>query len=586
MPGLDKVLGEDQQPRKVSQKQITAEMNTNSSNIMALAPNTSNKRETVCIFGTGDFGRALGYKMIQSGYPVVYGSRSTQISNLIPKDAEVLSHAEAAQKAAIIIVAIQRQHYNFLTPLAEILRGKVVVDISNNLKLNQYPESNAEYLAQLLPGAKVVKAFNTVSAWALQSGALDASRQVFVCGDDIEAKQMVMNIVRALGLTPLDQGSLLAAQGIENYPLQLFPMWKFPIFLSLGLTVFFFFYCLALDVIYTYVYENNNFSFFIAITIPNRICPVMALILLALVYLPGILAAIIQLYRGTKYRRFPDWLDKWMLCRKQLGLIALAFASLHAVFTLVSPLRAFVRWRTSKGIISQALNNKTEPLDNTNAWLSDSYLALGILGFFFFVLVGITSLPSVSNSVNWREFRFVQYGGAPGGPAFPGQAQDPLYGYFAAVGGQDGQIDADELQRCLTQSGIAGAYKPFNLETCRLMISMLDRDMSGTLGFNEFKELWAVLNGWKQHFVTFDSDGSGTVDRQELEKALMNMECFRRRDTTQQGFVNFQYDDIEIRKTNYSSSCRTYAYMKNYFYLRRTGSIPTSTGIYTVAGNN
>ncbi|KAL9868989.1 sorcin isoform 1-T1 [Geothlypis trichas] len=174
------------------------------------------------------------------------------------------------------------------------------------------------------------------------------------------------------------------------------------------------------------------------------------------------------------------------------------------------------------------------------------------------------------------------YGGAPGGPAFPGQVQDPLYGYFAAVGGQDGQIDADELQRCLTQSGIAGSYKPFNLETCRLMISMLDRDMSGTLGFNEFKELWAVVNGWKQHFVSFDSDGSGTVDRQELEKALMTMgfrlspqavtaitkrystqgkiafddyiaccvklraltECFRRRDTTQQGFVNFHYDDF------------------------------------------
>ncbi|XP_064907066.1 sorcin isoform X1 [Columba livia] len=122
----------------------------------------------------------------------------------------------------------------------------------------------------------------------------------------------------------------------------------------------------------------------------------------------------------------------------------------------------------------------------------------------------------------------------------------------------------------------------FNLETCRLMISMLDRDMSGTLGFNEFKELWAVVNGWKQHFVSFDNDRSGTVDRQELEKALMNMgfrlspqavtaitrrystrgkitfddyiaccvklraltECFRRRDASQQGFVNFQYDDF------------------------------------------
>uniref|UniRef100_A0A8D1DUZ5 Sorcin n=1 Tax=Sus scrofa TaxID=9823 RepID=A0A8D1DUZ5_PIG len=176
----------------------------------------------------------------------------------------------------------------------------------------------------------------------------------------------------------------------------------------------------------------------------------------------------------------------------------------------------------------------------------------------------------------------MQYGGAPGGPAFPAQTQDPLYGYFAAVAGQDGQIDADELQRCLTQSGIAGGYKPFNLETCRLMVSMLDRDMSGTMGFNEFKELWAVLNGWRQHFISFDSDRSGTVDPQELQKALTTMgfrlspqavnsiakrystngkitfddyiaccvklraltDSFRRRDTAQQGVVNFPYDDF------------------------------------------
>ncbi|NXG76751.1 STEA4 Metalloreductase, partial [Baryphthengus martii] len=383
-------------------------MNKNSSNTMALTPNTSNKRETVCIFGTGDFGRALGHKMIQSGYHVVFGSRSAQTSSLIPKDAEVLSHAEAAQKAAIIIIAIQRQHYDFLAPLAEILHGKVLVDISNNLKINQYPESNAEYLAQVVPGAKVVKAFNTISAWALQSGTLDASRQVFVCGNDVEAKQMVMDIIRALGLTPLDQGSLLAAQQIENYPLQLFPMWKFPVFLSLGLTAFFFFYCLILEVIYPYIYENKDFSFFIAISIPNMVCPILALILLGLVYLPGVLAAIIQLYRGTKYRRFPDWLDKWMLCRKQLGLVALAFAAVHVLYTLVIPIRSFVRWRTSSYTVSQALNNKTVSLNTTNAWLSDSYLALGILGFFLFVLLGITSLPSVSNNVNWREFRFVQ----------------------------------------------------------------------------------------------------------------------------------------------------------------------------------
>lgn len=37
----------------------------------------------------------------------------------------------------------------------------------------------------------------------------------------------------------------------------------------------------------------------------------------------------------------------------------------------------------------------------------------------------------------------------------------------------------------------------FSKETCRIMISMLDRDRSGKMGFNEFKELWAALNQWK-----------------------------------------------------------------------------------------
>uniref|UniRef100_A0A8C7IR09 Sorcin n=2 Tax=Oncorhynchus TaxID=8016 RepID=A0A8C7IR09_ONCKI len=124
------------------------------------------------------------------------------------------------------------------------------------------------------------------------------------------------------------------------------------------------------------------------------------------------------------------------------------------------------------------------------------------------------------------------YGGAPagghppGGPGFggyPGQQQDPLYGYFAAVAGQDGHISAEELQQCLTQANFSGGYKPFNLETCRLMINMLDRDMSCTMGFNEFKELWTVLNGWKQHFMSIDRDQSGTVDPQEMHQAVTSM---------------------------------------------------------------
>nr|XP_004662336.1 metalloreductase STEAP4 [Jaculus jaculus] len=368
----------------------------------------SEKQEIVCVFGTGDFGRSLGFKLLQCGYSVVFGSRNPQMSSLLPSGAEVLSYSEAAQKSDIIILAIHREHFDFLSELIDILNGKILVDVSNNLKINQYPESNAEYLAQLVPGAHVIKAFNTISAWALQSGSLDASRQVLVCGNNSKAKQNIMDLVRALGLTPLDQGSLVAASDIENYPLQLFPMWRFPFYLSAVLCIFFLFYCVIREVIYPYVYQKEDNTFRLAISIPNRVFPITALILLALVYLPGVIAAMLQLYQGTKYHRFPGWLDHWMLCRKQLGLVALGFAFLHVIYTLVIPIRYYVRWRLRNLTIAQAIDKKDNPFSTSSAWLSDSYVSLGILGFFLFVVLGITSLPSVSNMVNWREFRFVQ----------------------------------------------------------------------------------------------------------------------------------------------------------------------------------
>ncbi|XP_040900362.1 sorcin isoform X2 [Toxotes jaculatrix] len=170
------------------------------------------------------------------------------------------------------------------------------------------------------------------------------------------------------------------------------------------------------------------------------------------------------------------------------------------------------------------------------------------------------------------------YGAGPGG--VPGA--DPLYGYFSAVAGQDGQISADELQRCLTQSGISGSYQPFSLDTCKLMINMLDRDMSCSMGFNEFKELWQALNAWKNTFASFDRDRSGTVEGHELQQAIATMgynlspqamncimkrysvngripfdefvsccvrlraltDQFRRRDTSHAGNASFHYDDF------------------------------------------
>ncbi|XP_039613437.1 sorcin [Polypterus senegalus] len=173
------------------------------------------------------------------------------------------------------------------------------------------------------------------------------------------------------------------------------------------------------------------------------------------------------------------------------------------------------------------------------------------------------------------------YGQFPGGFGAP-PVNDPMWGYFTAIAGQDGEIDSEELQRCLTQTGIHGTYSPFSLETCRLMISMLDRDLTGKMGFNEFKEVFAALSGWKQNFMMFDQDRSGSVEPHEMSQSLSSMgyrispqalsgiikrfskngriyfddyvacciklraltDTFRRRDNMQQGFVNFSYDEF------------------------------------------
>ncbi|XP_054476862.1 metalloreductase STEAP4-like [Anoplopoma fimbria] len=372
--------------------------------VSAAAP----EQELLCIFGTGDFGRSLGQRLLQSGYRVVYGSRRPHSCGPLPQGAQATSHEAAAQSAGLVLVCIHREHYDFLETLAPQLKGKVLVDVSNNLKKNLYPESNAEYLQSLIPGAHVVKAFNTLSAWALQNGPSDANRQVYLCGNDAKAKQAVAEMSTKLGFTVLDKGSLSAARELEDFPLQLFPEWRLPLRVAVGLLAFFFFYLLIRDVIYAYVDKGKDISFRIMVSLANKVFPIVSLIMLSLCYLPGVIAAFLQLYRGTKYRRFPDWLDRWMLCRKQLGLVALGLAFLHVLYTLIIPIRYYVRFRISESTISQIKENRTSVFDTTTAWRADSYYSMGILGFGLYLLLGITSLPSVSNALSWREFSFIQ----------------------------------------------------------------------------------------------------------------------------------------------------------------------------------
>lgn len=77
--------------------------------------------------------------------------------------------------------------------------------------------SGAEEIAKMASGAKVVKAFNHVYAQIIHSSPQFGNRKanVFIAGDDIEAKQTVANLIKDIGFEPVDSGPLQNARYLE-----------------------------------------------------------------------------------------------------------------------------------------------------------------------------------------------------------------------------------------------------------------------------------------------------------------------------------------------------------------------------------
>lgn len=104
------------------------------------------------------------------------------------------------------------------------LRGKVVVDITNPIDVSTMdglaapPEvSAAEEIAQRVPDARVVKAFNTTFAGTLVAGRADGDPlDVLIAADDEDAKGQVATLAKDGGLRPIDVGPLRRAKQLEH----------------------------------------------------------------------------------------------------------------------------------------------------------------------------------------------------------------------------------------------------------------------------------------------------------------------------------------------------------------------------------
>lgn len=105
----------------------------------------------------------------------------------------------------------------------DALRGKILIDVSNPLAPDfmsltiGHDTSAGETLAALVPGAQVVKAFNTVFADLLKAKVEGrvCPVPVYVAGDDSGARARVVTLVTGMGLTAIESGPLRNARYLE-----------------------------------------------------------------------------------------------------------------------------------------------------------------------------------------------------------------------------------------------------------------------------------------------------------------------------------------------------------------------------------
>ncbi|XP_069504460.1 STEAP1 protein [Ambystoma mexicanum] len=188
----------------------------------------------------------------------------------------------------------------------------------------------------------------------------------------------------------------------------LFPKWHLPLKIATALSLFTFLYTFMREVLHPFLTANRNEFYRIPILVVNKVLPVVAVTLLALVFLPGLLATCLQLRYCTKYQRFPLWLEKWMLARKQFGLLSFFFAAMHAVYSLCYPMRRSYRYKLLNWAYQQVKERKENAWIEHDVWRMEIYVCLGILGLAILAVQAVASIPSISTSLSWREFQYIQ----------------------------------------------------------------------------------------------------------------------------------------------------------------------------------
>lgn len=371
-----------------------------------------NCRQTIGIIGTGNFAMAFAHRLLQSGYGVVFGSRKPTECNFSSElacccNVTVTSIEACITTANICVLAVHQKHArDTLSPYVDKLAGKICIDVSNRKCLSKGP-SYSEQLQKLLSHSVVVKAFNVISAYEMESNTSGGSKLVYIASDDTDTRSKIAELTRDLGFIPKDYGILKNARKIEKIPLQLFPEWKQP--LGFTLLVFILWYLYA---IFIYFVETTSYSWEqIFVKVTNKPLCMTAITVLACTYLPSSIAAFFQIYYGTKRIRFPKWLDLWLRTRKQLGLIVFVLSFIHVIMSVLTMSPTYLKswYHSTEIVIPRNISvDLILPMRTWMTWKGEAACLVGILAFTGMCILAVTSIRSVGDYLNWREWHCIQ----------------------------------------------------------------------------------------------------------------------------------------------------------------------------------
>lgn len=198
------------------------------------------------IIGSGIVGRVLGRAFLQEGHSVMLGTRNISKEEVVNWQAEnpggrLGSFQETAQYGDLLVLAVGGLAVEDAIRLAgpEHFFEKTVIDATNPIAavppdngvlrfFTTLEESLMERIQQLLPDARIVKAFSCVgNAYMYKPDFPGGTPTMFICGNQAEAKQQVTEILSSFGWETEDMGGVEAARAIE--PLCI--LWCIPGFL-------------------------------------------------------------------------------------------------------------------------------------------------------------------------------------------------------------------------------------------------------------------------------------------------------------------------------------------------------------------